>query len=402
MGVSVYTDHLIANLELSRIDISTAYMIGTLSSSLLMTRAGIFYDKFGARVAAAGSAFFLGLFLILLSRSLWLTESISSLTGLPERGTAFALMIFGFLGIRFFGQGVLTLVSRGMVMRWFETHRGFAAALMGIVTSFGFSYAPRVLQALIDLSSWQQSWLVLGVVLVAAIVPFILLIFRDSPEDCSMKMEEGVKIRTGKAGRESSPVRNYTLEEARKDPQFWFYMVILFFWALYNTAFTFHVTSIFGSLGMNTAEAVAIFLPISVISVFARFGGSWASDLIKMKYIFYIFTISTFFAGLAISLPWNGLSFFLLLAGMGVANGLFGVITSVTWPKLYGREHLGAISGMAMSFMVAGSALGPWIFSFMESLWGHYRYTGWFGMGFALLIALTSLPVLVKAERITP
>ena len=97
-------------------------------------------------------------------------------------------------------------------------------------------------------------------------------------------------------------------------------------------------------------------------------------------------------------MPYNRVSSILLILGMGIAGGLFGVITSVTWPKLYGREHLGAISGLAMSFMVAGSAVGPWLFSLMEGIWGHYRYTGWFGMAFTLLIGLSSLPVLMKSK----
>jgi MFS transporter, OFA family, oxalate/formate antiporter len=398
MGVSVYTDHLIANLKLTRIQISTAYMIGTLTSSLLMTKAGIFYDKFGARVAAAGSAFFLGLCLIFLSQSVIITAFIHNLTDLPPIPVAFTLMIFGFLGIRFFGQGVLTLVSRGMVMRWFETHRGFAAAIMGIFTSFGFSYAPRVLQALIDFSSWDNSWIIIGLALIFLILPFIIIVFRDSPEDCDMEMEQGVHIKTGSRKREKEEKKNFTLAEAKKDPQLWFYMALLFYWALYNTAFTFHITSIFGSLGKTPTEAVAIFLPISLISVGSRFLGSWLSDMIRMKNIFYALIIGTFIAAFSISMPYSLLSTVLLISGMGFANGLFGVLTSVAWPKLYGREHLGAISGLAMSFMVAGSALGPWIFSLMENIWGHYRYTGWFGMAVTLLIGLSSLPVLVKSK----
>ena len=93
MGVSVYTDHLISNLNLTRIQISTAYMIGTLISSLLMTKAGLFYDKFGARVAASGSTFFLGLFLIFLSKSVGLTHFIHSLTSLSSNSVAFVFMI---------------------------------------------------------------------------------------------------------------------------------------------------------------------------------------------------------------------------------------------------------------------------------------------------------------------
>ena len=259
MGVSVYTDHLIGNLKLTRIQISTAYMIGTLTSSLLMTKAGIFYDKFGARVAAAGSAFFLGLCLVFLSQSVVITAFIHNVTKLPPIPIAFAIMMFGFLGIRFFGQGVLTLVSRGMVMRWFETHRGFAAALMGIFTSFGFSYAPRVLQALIDFSGWEKSWIIMGLTLMFLILPFIILVFRDSPEDCHIEMEEGVHINTGSKKRSDEDKKNYTLAEAKRDPQLWFYLILLFYWAMYNTAFTFHVTSIFASLGMNTTQAVPFF-----------------------------------------------------------------------------------------------------------------------------------------------
>jgi MFS family permease len=373
-------------------------MIGTLASSVLMTKAGLFFDKYGARVAAAGSAFFLGLCLLILSKSVVITVFIHKATGIPFFPVAFGLMVFGFLGIRFFGQGVLTLVSRGMVMRWFDVHRGFAAAIMGIFTAFGFSYAPRILQGLIDLSSWQTSWMIIGVVLITLVVPFIIVVFRDSPEDCHIPMEQGVRIKTGSHVKRGDLKHEYTLKEAKKDPQLWYYMALLFYWALYNTAFTFHITSIFSSLGKNTTEAVAIFLPISIISVLARFAGSWLSDIVRMKHIFYTLIIFGFLAALSISLPYNGITEVLLIVTMGVSAGIFGVLTSVAWPKLYGREHLGAISGLAMSFMVAGSALGPWIFSVMETIWGHYRYTGYFGMLITLIIGLSSLPVVMKSR----
>jgi len=399
MGVSVYTDHLIKNLGLSRIEISTAYMIGTLISSLAMTRAGIFFDRFGARIAAAGSTMGLGLCLILLAKSVSITTAVAGFTGLSSKKSAFSLMVFGFLGIRFFGQGVLTLVSRGMVMRWFESHRGFAAAIMGIFTSFGFSYAPRLLQNMINHSSWNGSWMIIGLIMIIGVVPFILIIFRDSPEDCGMEMEEGLKIKTG--SKSQNALKSYTLQEARHDPRLWCYMFLLFFWALYNTAFTFHVTSIFASLGKTATQAVDIFLPISIISVGARFLGSWLSDIIDLKYHFYALILSIMAGAFALTLPYTPMAAVLLIGGFGIANGLFGVITSVTWPKLYGREHLGAISGMAMSFMVAGSALGPWSFSLMFKIWGHYRDTGWLGVGAAGILGLISLPFLLKKEPMT-
>jgi len=398
MGVSVYTNHLISNLNLTRVQISTAYMIGTLASSFLLTYAGLFYDKFGARVAGAGSAFFLGLFLIFLANSVSVTAFLHDLTSISSGKIAFGLMVFGFLGIRFFGQGVLTLVSRGMVMRWFECHRGFAAALMGMFTSFGFSYAPRALQAVIDATSWDRSWTLLGLFLLFAVLPFIIVFFRDSPEDCHIEMEQGVHINTGAKKKPAGSIRNFTLSEAKRDPQLWFYLLILFFWALFNTAFTFHVVSIFETFGKSKNEAVAIFLPIALISVIFRLGGSWISDIIRMKNIFYIFLIGTFMGSLSIALPYNNQVRIIMIIGMGIAGGLMGVITSVTWPKLYGREHLGAISGLAMSFMVAGSAIGPWLFSIIEDSQGDYRIAGYLGLAFVSIIAIGSLPVLIKSK----
>ncbi len=78
--------------------------------------------------------------------------------------------------------------------------------------------------------------------------------------------------------------------------------------------------------------------------------------------------------------------FFLLPYGM--ASGLFGMLNIVTWPKLYGREHIGAISGFAMSIMVAGSALGPWFFSVVHQMFGSYRNAGIGGSLFVLLLTI--------------
>ncbi|MCK5735472.1 MAG: MFS transporter, partial [Spirochaetaceae bacterium] len=127
MGVSVFTDHLIKVLGLSRLRISTAYMVGTLISALLMTRAGRLYDRLGARTTAAGAVVFLALCLLFFSRIDNIAFLLSQLFGgstVSAGVSGFAVIVIGFFGVRFFGQGVLTLVSRTMVMRWFEERRG--------------------------------------------------------------------------------------------------------------------------------------------------------------------------------------------------------------------------------------------------------------------------------------
>ena len=57
MGVGVYTDFLIQSSQLSRMQISMAYMTGTILSSLLLPLAGRYYDLFGARIMIVFAVF---------------------------------------------------------------------------------------------------------------------------------------------------------------------------------------------------------------------------------------------------------------------------------------------------------------------------------------------------------
>ncbi|MGE4454634.1 MAG: MFS transporter [Sphaerochaeta sp.] len=388
MGVSVFTDHLIASLGVSRVGISTAYMVGTLGSSLIIGYAGVLFDRYGARIVAAIATFFLGLFLILLVFSDRIASLLSSF-GIPPVAAAFMVVGFGFFGIRFFGQGVLTLVSRGMVAKWFTTHRGFATGLMGLSTSFGFSYAPQPLQQLIDQMGWRATLLLLSAGLLFLFLPFVLVFFRSDPDSCSLEMERGLpKPKPNRSKRSEDSHLELTLQDAKKHAAYWIIIISLGYWSLFNTAFTFHIVSIYGEFGIEASDAVKIFLPISVISVISRFLGSYLSDRIAIKYIYIAYGASLIIASLAMLMLHSPMGTLLVVTGYGVGTGLFGMLNIVTWPKLYGRKHLGAVSGFAMSIIVAGSAIGPWAFSMVHRFTHSYQGTGVLGLIISVLLML--------------
>ncbi len=396
MGVSVFTDHLIAALQVSRVGISTAYMVGTLLSALLIPYAGKLFDRIGARLTAAISAFALGLFLLFLAFSGRLSSVLIS-TGIPVFPVGIALAVMGFFGIRFFGQGVLTLASRGMVVRWFSSRRGLATGFLGVATAFGFSYAPRPLQALIDRFGWSGALIALGAFLIVVFVPFIILFFRNDPAVIGIGIEEGLSLRQQRvhAGHEAEV--DLRAAEARCDIRYWILILALGFWALFNTGFTFHIISIFAEVGTGTQEALKIFLPISVISVASRFIASWLSDRIDLKYIVYLLTLFMVISGMALQLLGNNPFIrYLIIMGLGITGGLFGVLNMVSWPKLFGLRYVGEVSGYAMAFVVAGSAIGPWLFSLSFRLTGGYRAAGLFSAVFCLLLL-----ILAAATRFT-
>lgn len=395
MGVSVFTDHLISSLGVSRVNLSTAYMVGTLSSSLLIPHAGIFLDRRGARPTATIAALGLVCSLLILAFSPLITQAIASLIPSGEVAIAFIVATFGFLGIRFFGQGVTSIVARTMVAKWFGPRRGLVVGIMGVTTAFGFSYAPQPLQAMVTRYGWVGALQTISLLLLVIYLPIVILFFRSDPESVGLEVEEGLPPRNiVKSSLNQDSEIEYSVAEAKQQVRYWVMMVTMGFWTLFTTAFTFHVVSIHAEIGVAAEQAVKIFLPISFISVAAQFLGSYLSDRIRLKWLFMAFTSSIMVSSMAIYLLGSDFGNWLMIASYGIGSGFFSMLSVVAWPKLFGRKHLGAISGFAMSIMVAGSALGPWLFSVVRSTTGSYRSMGIIGAIAAciLLIVTARLP----------
>jgi cyanate permease len=64
----------------------------------------------------------------------------------------------------------------------------------------------------------------------------------------------------------------------------------------------------------------------------------------------------------------------------------------VTWPRFYGRKHLGAISGLFMSCQVFASAIGPPVFGVSEYYTGNYHNAAW-------AMAVLNMVLLIGALR---
>jgi MFS family permease len=88
-------------------------------------------------------------------------------------------------------------------------------------------------------------------------------------------------------------------------------------------------------------------------------------------------------------------AYYLLIPGVGISMGLFSVLNSVTWPRFFGTRHLGEISGFSLSWIVIGSAIGPFFFSL--SLKYSYSYAG--SAYICMAIALILLVLAFKADR---
>lgn len=400
-GVSVFTDDLISTTGLTRLQLAIAYLIGTGTSGTLLGAGGRAIDRYGSRVVALGATLGLATTLIGLS-----------VVGPMNTGVGVAVMSVGFGCLRFSGQGLLTLASRTMIAQWFDRRRGLVTAVSSAFVSFSFAAAPALLLTLIDVDGFRTAWRIMAVVLVVVVGSVIVVLYRVSPEAAGIELDGrgrtpipghngSTSLGAGTAGTTPSVARaiigtdqDATRGEALRDVRFWALTIPVAALSSTSTAITFHIVDLGSELGLTDDEVVRIFIPIAFVSVPVTLVSGWLVDRVTPLTI-----AATMAAAQLIMYPMVGLldttwGAVAAIATWGVSQGCFSALTTAAMPRVFGRRHLGAISGAQMSAMVIGSAVGPALFALVESITGDYRTALWLSTiapAIGLLLAVAGL-----------
>jgi len=377
MGVGVFSEYLIAKTGLNRIELSLAYMIGTILSSLILPFAGKLLDRIGARMMILATGFGLGASLLFFSQTVALINTLSRafLGILPHGFFALLVMTLAFMLLRQFGQGIMAMVSRNVIAKWFDSKRGLVTGISGVFVSFGFSVAPLGINILINFLGFLDTILLLTLTCGFGMALLGWFFFRDSPEECALFMDGSSELKTSE--HSTTPEQDSNLSDAVRSYNFWIFCLGMCSSSLIITGFTFHIGSIAQTSGLSRIDAYAIFLPMSIVSVFSYFFSGWASDRMPLKYLLMILLGTLSIGCLGLVGFETYLSRIIVIICFGVQSGVWGCLSLVTWPRFYGRMHLGAISGLFMSCQVFASAIGPPVFGASEHFTGNYHNAAW-------------------------
>ncbi|MBI9016587.1 MAG: MFS transporter [Phycisphaerae bacterium] len=396
IGVGVFTDSFIEILGLTRNQLSLAYMYGTVISSFLLPLAGTVTDKVGTRVMVVISSIGLGISLVVLS----LADHIPAITA--NITATIMLMAFGFLLIRFFGQGCLTMVSRITIAKWFNHRRGLATGIANIAVAYSFNASPALLNYFVENWGWQSSYLLLAAIVGIGMSVIGWLFYRDNPEQCGLVMDgRDDQLWVKKAQKRVPQIyHEFTRSEAIRTWAFWAFALACAWQALYMTALSFHITSLGQELGLSRSQSYAVFPVIGLVSVAVALIAGWLSDHIRLKWLLIvnvIFQIVTAAGQLDFSTTSGRILF---IAGYGVSGGIFGLMMTIIWPRYFGRKHLGSISGLTTSILVFSSAIGPIFFSKMYDVTGSYKLVALISMAVPALLLIPSFLVKNPQEKL--
>ena len=388
-SVSLFVDPLIDEFGWSRTTISGLYTAGSLTAATSMLGIGWLLDRFGARVVLAGVGLMLGL------AALWMSE-VSNQLGVYA----------GFTALRMFGQGSLGLVPSSLVALWFVRKRGRATALAGLGMVTSQAIFPPLIHTLNTQIGWRQTWLVLGIIVWAVLIPVAVLFVRRTPESVGL-LPDGATTSQPIADNapRPQPVRgagDWTLREALRTRTFWLVFVAAGSQSLVSTALIFHQVAVLDSRGLSAGVSAAVLSVMGPVSLAGAMAGGFLSDRFPNRLLLLagqaILGIGMLLA-MVMTETWQALIYGSVI---GFSSGSVITVAAVIWPNYYGRKHLGSIRGAATMAMVAGAALGPLPFALTFDLTGSYTSVLVIFMAFPALSMLAALFAVPPKRRTSP
>ena len=367
IGVSVSIDPLIAELGITRPQVSAAYLVGTLAGAALLVPVGGWIDRVGTRQAMRWIGVAFGLGLVVMA---------------GVRG--FVTLAIGFTLIRWLGQGSLTLVSSLSVIHWFERRRGLVLGVNKAAVSALMSFIPLMLGLAIAAFGLRTAWLLAAAAVWLMVVPIGHFGIVDRPSDVG-QLPDGVSptapVTFGDPVATGIPL---TRRHAITQPRFILMSLVVATTAMVVTGLNFHQISILGEADLSAAEAAAMFVPQVVGTIAAGLAVGILADRLPARLL-----LSTSMALLICALAmvgslepgWQVFAYAILL---GSSMGAQFPLVPTVLPRWFGLANIGGIQGVSMLVMVAASAAGPVVLALLAEGAGGYSSAAWW---------LTSIPL---------
>lgn len=342
IGVSVFIDHFVADLALDRSEVSTAYLVGTLAGALMLPTVGRLVDHFGVRIAQATVGVLFALALV----------NMSLVDGL-------VWLAVGFAGIRFLGQGALSMVSTLTVQLRFDRRRGTAIGIFTTASAGAMALVPVALSLVIGRFGWRTAWVIAAATVALVVVPIAWSVLRGLPS------------RRAAADR-VAPTGGFDRRAAARTGSFWMLAVVTGAAGMMSTALNFHQIDLLGDAGLSETAAAALFVPQVVGSSVAGLAIGFLGDRVGTRFLPAVSMALLLAAQLLGAVAAPGVVVIAYAVVLGAAGGAVRTAASTLQPKWFGIGHLGSIQGALTLFGVAASAVGPVLLTVTADAIGSY------------------------------
>jgi MFS family permease len=289
-------------------------------------------------------------------------------------------VLFGFfvpLGTALCGWPILW----STLMNWFIERRGLVLGLAQIGGGLSFAYAIFA-EWVISHVGWRWAYFILAGVLWVLLLPLVHLFFRYRPEEMSLKPYGfKVSVPTGGPLKETNAGKSFMgdpekLREILKMGKIWLLLASeALYWGVGVYLVLAHQVKFAQDVGYSGAFSVSVFSLSGVAQIFGNVSG-FVSDRVGREKAITLSTalcVAALLALISVQGPSQSWLLYLYAICFGYGAGLFNpAMMAATADLFYGR-HFGAVSGLFLTALGIGGALGPWLGGYLHDLLGSYR-----------------------------
>jgi len=324
------------------------YMFATLASALCLPLVGRLVDFVQAHLMIA-------LVVPVLAGAVLLAGYASSLP----------MLVVAIFLLRLFGQGMMTHIALTSTGRWFVAERGRAVSLVVLGHQGGEATIPLAFAALAIAYGYRVGWLAAAVALLVVGLPFAYWCYltpRALPRSASAELTAQPRVPHGQPSTEtktSLPVRDWTRQEALRDPLFWVLLTGVLAPAFIGTTIFYHqnyLTALhdwppqFFAMSLLVMALTTVGCALMTGAAIDRFG---ATSILP----YFLLPLS----GACFVLAYSGpeITLFIVMVLLGISYGIASTLFGALWPEIYGLANLGAVRSVAVSAAVLATAAGP-------------------------------------------
>jgi MFS family permease len=368
---SVFFKPMLNEFGWSRAAISGAYSLNMILSGMMGIVAGRICDKLGPKIVLTVSGTFMGVGYLLMSQiqSIW--------------------QIYLFFGVIVsIGLSGMTIPLLSSVARWFSKRRSLTSGIVLTGSGFGIIIMPPLANWFISTYNWRNSYIVLGLIVIALVVTLAQFMRRSPNVYRSLTPE--AKLLVTKAS--NVQLQGLSIGEAIRTWQFWIIFMITLFIGFSVQTIMVHVVAHATDINITAAAAALILSVIGIISICGKLAMGGLGDKTGNRYIVIIVSVLAILAFLWLRFAGELWMLYLFAVFFGLYYGGYAAIQSPLVAEYFGLKDHGAIFGLVMFALGIGSSIGPLIAGRIFDVSGNYDWAfvvcGFMGISILILSIL--------------
>ena len=334
--ISLFSGEIRNAFNLSHGMFGILYSVATLTSATLFFWLGKLTDQFNLTV--------LGLITLgILSGFSFLLSSAETLH----------ILFLSLLGLRLFGQSMISHIAVTAMARWFSKKRGRALSIALMGHPIGEALLPSLITFFLFQYTWREIWVGIGTCIIIIFLPLVYWLGRH------LKSNNHDSSNSGLTKSKKKLIDSWNRSQVLKDLRFYQVLPGLLASPFIVTGVFFHQIHLIEtkSWSITLLASSYPFFALSVIGV--TFGAGWIIDRFGTVHLLRFFLLPLAFGLLLIAGTDKAFAIPIFMILMGASAGSATIVISTLWVELYGINYLGSIRSMFFSMVVLATSISP-------------------------------------------